>query len=143
MQLSDIEQRFVVHWGEMGSRWGISRTVAQVHALLYIQGEPLHAEQITDALGVARSGVSTALKELQSWGLVSVTHHLGDRRDHFTTESDPWELFRIILSERKKREYDPTITALQQWYQELAGWPPSSLKRFVKLATRLRKLLRL
>jgi DNA-binding transcriptional regulator GbsR (MarR family) len=106
-------QKFILHWGEMGTRWGINRTVAQIHALLYLSERPLHAEQIADTLGVARSNVSTSLKELQNWGIVRVVHVMGDRRDHFESMKDVWEMFRTILDERKKRETDPTLHLLR------------------------------
>jgi len=106
-------QKFILHWGEMGTRWGVNRTVAQIHALLYLSPEPLPAEIITDTLGVARSNVSTSLKELQNWGLVKVVHVMGDRRDHFESIKDLWEMFTVILEERKRREIDPTLTLLR------------------------------
>jgi len=114
MELSDVTKRFVLHWGEMGTRWGINRTVAQIHALLYLSPKPLTAEEIADTLGVARSNVSTSLRELQNWGIVRVTHVLGDRRDHFESMKDVWEMFRVILDERKKRETDPTLHMLRE-----------------------------
>ena len=114
MQLSDIASRFVLHWGEMGSAWGVNRTVAQIHALLFFYGKPLHAEEITETLGVARSNVSNSLKELQSWKLIRTTHVLGDRRDYFETSTDVWELFRTIVKERKQREFDPTVRMLRE-----------------------------
>ncbi len=114
MVLSPTMQKFVLHWGEMGSRWGVNRTVAQIHALLYLSDEPLTAEDISETLGVARSNVSTSLKELQSWGLIKITHILGDRRDHFDSHKDVWDIFFIIMEERKKRELDPTLTALRE-----------------------------
>jgi DNA-binding transcriptional regulator GbsR (MarR family) len=112
--LSAVAEKFVVHWGEMGARWGINRTVAQIHALLYVSPEPLNAEQIAETLSVARSNVSTSLKELHGWGLVKVTHVLGDRRDYFETLHDVWEMYQIILDQRKKREIDPTIDLLRE-----------------------------
>lgn len=102
-----------MHWGQMGVQWGINRTVAQVHALLHLSDEPLHAEAICDYLNVARSNVSTSLKELQGWGIVHKVSRLGDKRDHFESVQDVWELARIILNERKKREIDPTRQVLQ------------------------------
>ena len=113
IDLTPIQQKFVLHWGEMGARWGINRTVAQIHALLYLSDRPLHAEEIAATLGVARSNVSTSLRELQGWGIVRVTHLLGDRRDHFESLKDVWEMFRIIIEERKKRETDPVLTMLR------------------------------
>ncbi|MBH1965803.1 MAG: MarR family transcriptional regulator [Comamonadaceae bacterium] len=112
MELSTIQRQFVLHWGEMGSRWGVNRTVAQIHALLFVHGQPLNAEQLSETLGVARSNVSNSLKELQAWDLIRVTHVLGDRRDFFETSVDVWELFRTIVRERKEREFDPTIRML-------------------------------
>src|SRR4026207_2443908 len=112
--LSPIQQRFILHWGEMGMRWGINRTMAQIHALLYLSPRPLDAEAICAALGVARSNVSNSLRELQNWGVVKVVHIMGDRRDHFESMADVWEMFRQVLDERKKREIDPTIEMLRQ-----------------------------
>ena len=103
---------FILHWGEMGTHWGANRSVAQVHALLYLSDAPLDAEAICDALGLARSNVSTALKELQGYGIVRRTHVSGDRRDHFVAETDLWDMLVKITAERKKREIDPTILAL-------------------------------
>lgn len=117
--LSAVQQRFVLHWGEMGTKWGINRTVAQVHALLYLSPRPLNADDIVQSLGVARSNVSTSLKELQGWGIVKLVHVLGDKRDHFMTMLDVWEMFRIVLEERKKREFDPTMHMLQECLVEL------------------------
>src|SRR5512145_988535 len=114
MPLSEVAQKFVLHWGEMGARWGINRTVAQIHALLYLSEKPLTAEEIADTLGVARSNVSTSLRELQNWGIVRIVHVMGDRRDHFESMKDVWDMFRIILDERKKRETDPTLQMLRE-----------------------------
>jgi DNA-binding transcriptional regulator GbsR (MarR family) len=113
MELTPVTTKFVLHWGEMGSRWGVNRTVAQIHALLFIADAPLTAEAIADTLGIARSNVSTSLKELQNWGLARIVHQLGDRRDHFDTPKDVWEMFRIVLEERRKRELDPTLSVLR------------------------------
>jgi len=114
IDLSPIKQKFILHWGEMGTRWGINRTVAQIHALLYLSRKPLHAEEIARTLSVARSNVSTSLRELQNWGIVKVVHVLGDRRDHFESMKDVWEMFRKVLAERKKREIDPTLSLLRE-----------------------------
>lgn len=119
MPLTPIEQKFILHWGEMGTRWGINRTVAQVHALLFLSPKPLHAEEIAATLAVARSNVSNSLRELQGWGVVRVTHLLGDRRDHFESIKDVWEMFRVVAEERKRRELDPTLRVLQECVAEL------------------------
>ena len=111
--LTPVTTRFILHWGEMGTRWGINRTVAQVHALLFISPKPLHAEEIAETLSVARSNVSTSIKELQGWGIIRVVHVLGDRRDHFESIKDVWELYRVVMDERKRREIDPTLTMLR------------------------------
>jgi DNA-binding transcriptional regulator GbsR (MarR family) len=102
----------------MGTRWGINRTVAQIHALLFISPKPLHAEEITVTLNVARSNVSNSLKELQGWGIVKRVHVLGDSRDHFESMKDVWEMFRVVLDERKKREIDPTVALLRECVAE-------------------------
>lgn len=111
--LTPMTTRFILHWGEMGTRWGINRTVAQIHALLFVSPKPLHAEEIAETLSVARSNVSTSLKELQGWGIIRVVHVLGDRRDHFESIKDVWELYRQVMDERKRREIDPTLTMLR------------------------------
>jgi len=169
MPLSAITERFVVHWGEMGSRWGVNRTVAQIHALLFVLGTPLTAEDIADTLGVARSNVSTSLRELANWNLVRTTHVLGDRRDFFETSGDVWELMRIIVRERKLREFDPTVAMLtdamadpafaaepalrqkriretQALMRDLSGWTddmlklePSLLVKIIRLGAKIQR----
>jgi DNA-binding transcriptional regulator GbsR (MarR family) len=117
--LTPVAQKFILHWGEMGTKWGINRTVAQVHALLFLSPKPLPADEISTTLSVARSNVSTSLRELQGWGIVSLVHVLGDRRDHFQTTKDVWEIFRTVSEERKRREIDPTLRVLSECVQEL------------------------
>lgn len=119
MRLTPVMQRYIVHWGEMGSRWGLNRSVAQMHALLYLSPQPLHADEIAETLGIARSNVSVGLKELLGWNLVQVTQNLGDRRDFFIAQRDPWEVVRIIIEGRKRRELDPTVSFLKQCAIEL------------------------
>lgn len=114
MELTDRARKFVLHWGEMGPRWGVSRTVAQIHALLYLSPAPLNAEEISATLMIARSNVSTGLKELREWGIVRVVPVLGDRRDHFESMKDVWEMLRVVLAERKRREVDPTLAMLRE-----------------------------
>lgn len=119
MKITPLMKKYILHWGEMGTRWGVNRTVAQIHALLYLAPEPLTAEDIAQALVVARSNVSTSIKELQGWGLIHVVPILGDRRDYFTAKSDTWEMLMTIMEERKKREIEPTLTMLRQCVLEL------------------------
>lgn len=114
MKLTPTMQKFVLHWGEMGWKWGINRAVAQVHAILMLAPKPMPADEICETLNVARSNVSTSIKELQGWGLVRTVHVFGDRREHFETLKDVWEMFLIILRERKKRELDPTLQTLRE-----------------------------
>jgi|SRR5579872_2798029 len=116
--LTPVQQKFVLHWGEMGTRWGINRTVAQIHALLFISSRPLNAEEIAETLDVARSNVSTSLKELQGWGIVKLVHVMDDKRDHFESMKDVWEMFRMVLDERKRRELDPTLALLRECIAE-------------------------
>ncbi|HTI97785.1 MAG TPA: MarR family transcriptional regulator, partial [Dongiaceae bacterium] len=122
-QLTPVQQKFILHWGEMGLRWGINRTVAQIHALLYISPRPLNADDIVETLGVARSNVSTSLRELQSWGIVKLVHVLNDKRDHFQSMTDVWEMFRVVLDERKRREIDPTLALLRECVAETEKTP--------------------
>ncbi|MFK3648830.1 GbsR/MarR family transcriptional regulator [Lysobacter enzymogenes] len=113
MPLSPLQERFVLHWGEMGSRWGVNRTVAQIHALLFLSERAITADEICETLNLARSNVSTSLRELQSWNLARVTHVLGDRRDHFETYKDVWDIFRAVVQERRRREIEPTLSMLR------------------------------
>jgi len=168
--LGPAARRFVVHWGEMGARWGVNRTVAQIHALLYVSPKPLAAEQIAQTLSVARSNVSTSLRELQRWGIVKVSHALGDRRDYFESLQDTWDMTKVILAERKRREIDPTLPVLEacleecesadpqvaerlsnmldlfrtmdEWHKDIMSLPSSQLKRLVGMRQKVRKLLR-
>ena len=170
--LGALGARFVLHWGEMGTRWGVSRTVSQIHALLFFLGRPMHAEEISLVLQVARSNVSTSIRELQNWDLVRITHLAGDRRDHFETAQDPWELMRILVRERKEREFDPTVAflrgcvegkefaredadtqkrlretlglmeALSTWADQMLAMDNTVLKRLVKLGAKVQSLLR-
>ena len=166
--LTPVQQKFILHWGEMGVRWGISRTMAQMHALLYLSPKPMHAEDICALLGVARSNVSTNLRELQNWGIVKVVHVMGDRRDHFESMADVWEMFRQVLDERKKREIDPTVEVLRQcaeatakdkdssnherlvamrdffetmsgWYDQIDALPTPAVIKFVKMGGKVAK----
>jgi DNA-binding transcriptional regulator GbsR (MarR family) len=166
--LTDVQKRFILHWGEMGARWGINRTVAQIHALLYLSPRPLHAEEVATTLSVARSNVSNSLRELQGWGIVRIVHLLGDRRDHFESLTDVFQMFEIILAERKRREVDPTvemlrtclderkadafttqrITAMLEFFETMMGcyddlqrMPKGALSGVAKLRSKVKKLL--
>jgi DNA-binding transcriptional regulator GbsR (MarR family) len=167
-----VTERFVLHWGEMGSRWGVNRTMSQIHALLFITGRPMNADELCEQLGAARSNVSTSLRELQGWGLVRIVHLLGDRRDHFETSGDVWELLRTIVRGRKQREFEPTIHVLRDclahpelgresalarqrinetlvlmettsaWTEEMLRLPPETLVKIMKLGAKIQGLLR-
>ena len=121
MKLTNIQQQFILHWGEMGTRWGINRTVAQIHALLFLSPKPLPAEEIAETLNVARSNVSTSIRELESWGIVRAVHVLGERREHYESMKDVWEMFRIIVEQRKRREVDPTLQLLRRCLADSEG----------------------
>jgi len=172
MDLSPVARKFVVHWGEMGSAWGVNRTVAQIHALLFFHGRPLHAEEISETLAVARSNVSTSLKELLNWNLIRTTHLLGDRRDYFETSLDVWTLFRTVIRERKEREFDPTVRVLDalvampefeseapdaqdrvrdtlrlmstlgSWSDEMLRLSPSTLEKVLRLGASVQRFVR-
>ncbi len=118
-ELERVRERFILHWGEMGSLWGINRTMAQIHALLFISPEPLSANEIMEELQISRGNVSMGLRELIAWGIVNRVHVKGERREFYTTEKDVWKMFRIIARERKKREVDPTIYVLRDSMTEL------------------------
>ncbi len=126
MELASFQEQFILHWGEMGTQWGVNRSVAQIHALLYIAPKPLDAQEIADTLDVARSNVSNSLNELESWGLLKVKQKMGDRKDYFTTHEDVWEMFRIIADERKRRELDPTLDVLRECVEQVEGGQESS-----------------
>jgi DNA-binding transcriptional regulator GbsR (MarR family) len=135
--LTPVAQKFILHWGEMGTKWGINRTVAQVHALLFLSPRPVPADQIAETLSVARSNVSTSLRELQGWGIVRVVHVLGDRRDHFETFKDVWEIFRTVSEERKRREIDPTLRVLGECVEELKSTPDGDVHTRERLESML------
>jgi DNA-binding transcriptional regulator GbsR (MarR family) len=169
--LTEVQEKFILHWGTMGAQWGINRTVAQIHALLFISSKPLPAEDIAARLQVARSNVSNSLRELEAWGIIRTLSVMGDRRDHFEALSDVWELFRVVLEERKRREFDPTLALLRQcvaeagknktdsftherlsqllgFFETMGGWleqvrrlPNSAVIKFVKLGDKLFKAL--
>ena len=124
MILSPTARKFVLHWGEMGNAWGINRTMAQVHALLFVSAEPLDAEEISQLLDVSRSNISTSLRELITWGVVQRVHAIGDRRDRFVALKDVMETFRVITAERKRREIDPTVELLEQCLKESSEGSP-------------------
>jgi len=121
MSLTPLSQAFVLHFGEMGSRWGINRTVGQIYALLYVSPDPLCADDIVEKLGVSRSNVSMGLRELQTWNLVLLKHLPDDRRDFFTTPDDVWQILRTLAEERKKREVDPTLSVLREILMQNPG----------------------
>lgn len=172
MELTPITERFILHWGEMGAHWGVNRSVAQIHALLYLAGRPLAADEIAETLSVARSNVSMSLKELLSWRLVKSSHVMGDRRDHFETSGDVRELFKLIVEGRKQREVEPTLAVLgdilaspdfdretpaaQQrirdtrefihtltvWADEMLRQEPETLMKILKMGAKVRNLVR-
>ena len=127
--LSPAKRQFILHWGEMGARWGINRTVAQIQALLLVSDVPLTSEDIAATLHVARSNVSTSIRELEGWGLVRPVHVLGDRRRHYESLKDMWEMFRIIVDQRKRREIDPTLDVLRLCIAELKQAPAERYTR--------------
>jgi len=112
-KLPDAVERFVLHWGDLGGQWGVNRSVSQIHALLYLSERPLTAEEIAAALGLARSNVSTSIRELMAWNLVRRVPVKGDRREHFEAETDLWEIAMRIAAVRKEREIDPAVAALR------------------------------
>lgn len=121
MNLSPLIQSFVLHFGEMGSRWGVNRTVGQIYALLFLSDRPLNAEQISEALGVSRSNVSMGLKELESWRLIRKRHLPGDRREYVEAPDDIWQIVRTLAEERRKREVDPTLSLLRDILLDTPG----------------------
>jgi len=121
MNLSPLSEAFVVHFGEMGSRWGINRTIGQIYALLYVSGRALCADEIAEALGFSRSNVSMGLKELQSWRLARLQHLPGDRREYFSAPEDVWQIVRTLAEERRRREIDPTLSVLRDLLMEKPG----------------------
>lgn len=171
MQLSPLIQRFVLHFGEMGSRWGINRTVGQIYALLFTAPRPLNADEIAESLGFSRSNVSIGLKELESWKLVRLSHQPGDRREYFSAPDDVWTIFRTLAEERRRREIDPTLSMLREvqletptapddqhaqrrmqemyqlivlvtgWIEEMQKLDVATLEKLMRLGTRVTKLL--
>ncbi len=172
MKLTSAMENTILHWGEMGSRWGVNRSIAQIHALLYLSTTPLTADEITETLGIARSNVSTSLRELQSWQLITLIHVLGDRRDHFEAKTDLWEVLLIILEQRKKREIDPTVSTLRKcaldaqedgtppevksrlndmlqfgetltiWYEQVSRLPTATLVKLMRMGAKISKFVK-
>ena len=170
-KLTPVQEKFILHWGKMGTQWGINRTVAQIHALLFISPKPLNAEEIAETLSVARSNVSTSISELQSWQIIRTVHVMGDRRDHYESIKDVWELFRVVFDERKRRENAPTHVMLREcvaeaeeskadshtreklaellnffetmsnWYTQIRQLPTAAAVKFVKLGDKVIKLI--
>lgn len=171
MQLSPLVQRFVLHFGEMGSRWGINRTVGQIYALLFTAARPLNADEIAESLGFSRSNVSIGLKELESWNLVRLSHQPGDRREYFSAPDDVWAIFRTLAEERRRREIDPTLSMLREvqletplsdedrhaqarmkemyglillvttWFGDMQKLDVATLEKLMRLGSRVTKLL--
>jgi len=171
MQLSPLIQRFVLHFGEMGSRWGINRTVGQIYALLFTAARPLNADEIAESLGFSRSNVSIGLKELESWSLVKLSHQPGDRREYFSAPDDVWAIFRTLAEERRRREIDPTLSMLREvqletplseedrhaqarmkemyglillvttWFGDMQKLDVATLEKLMRLGSRVTKLL--
>lgn len=171
MNLTPLAQNFVLHFGEMGSRWGINRTVGQIYALLYVSSRPLNADEIAEALMFSRSNVSMGLKELESWRLVRLQHLPNDRREYFSAPEDVWAIFRTLAEERRKREIDPTLSMLRDaimvtpsgeedrhaqkrmkemhdliematlWFNDVQRLEPDTVKQLMKLGARVQKLL--
>lgn len=171
MALSPQNERFVLHFGEMGSRWGVNRTVGQIYALLFLSPTALHADEIAETLGFSRSNVSMGIRELQSWRLVAVATKIGDRREYFEAPKDVWEIFRILAEEKRKREIDPTLTLLRSillepaqnedeeygrrritdmlglielattWFEEVQRLPPETLQRLMRMGSTVQKVL--
>ncbi len=171
MALPPQTERFVLHFGEMGSRWGVNRTVGQIYALLFLSPKALHADDIAESLSFSRSNVSLGLRELQSWRLVKLIHLVGDRRDYFETPKDVWEIFRILMEEKRKREIDPTLSLLRTellepaadpdgiyaqqrmidmlelielstgWFDEIQRLPPETLQNLMKMGSKVQKVL--
>lgn len=169
--LSPLVQGFVSHFGEMGSRWGINRTVGQIYALIFVAVEPLNADQIAEQLEFSRSNVSMGLKELQSWRLVRLRHLPGDRREYFEAPSDAWEIFRTLAEERRRREIEPTLSMLRNallqaptseadrvalermqdmhgliellttWFDDVQGMDQETLARLMKLGQKVQAVL--
>ena len=169
--LSPLTQRFILHFGEMGSRWGINRTVGQIYALLYIQGKALNADEIAEYLSFSRSNVSMGLKELQSWRLVKLLHRPGDRREYFEPPKDIWDIFKALLEERRRREIEPTLSMLRDallenpgndsdkvaqqrmremydlielsssWFEDVQRLSPETLASLMKMGSKVKKLL--
>ena len=171
MNLPPLVQGFVVHFGEMGSRWGLNRTLGQMYALLYVAPQPLNADDITEKLGISRSNVSMGLRELQAWRLVRLEHQPGDRREYFSAPQDVWTIFRTLAEERQRREIEPTLSMLREalletagspeeahaqarmremyglmeqlttWFTEMNRLPPETLARLIRMGSRVVKLL--
>ncbi|HWW68626.1 MAG TPA: GbsR/MarR family transcriptional regulator [Duganella sp.] len=169
--LTPLAQRFIMHFGEMGSRWGINRTVGQIYALLYVSAKPLNADEIAESLSFSRSNVSMGLKELQSWRLVKLLHKPNDRREYFEPPKDIWDIFKALLEERRRREIEPTLSMLRDtlletpsneadraaqermremynlielsssWFDDVQRLSPETLASLMKMGSKVKKLI--
>ncbi|MCS7166961.1 MAG: MarR family transcriptional regulator [Gemmatales bacterium] len=119
--LVEVEQQFVELWGDMSSWWGVSRTMAEIHGLLYITGEALSAEEIQRRLGISRGNVSMNIRTLVEWGLVRRVRKRGDRREYFQSVTDVWEMFTVLAAQRKRREIDPVVRTLEECRERLSA----------------------
>ena len=171
VNLSPLAQKFILHFGEMGSRWGINRTVGQIYALLYVSNRALNADEIAEHLEFSRSNVSMGLKELQSWRLVKLLHQPNDRREYFEPPKDVWDIFKALLEERRRREVEPTLSMLRDamlesastaedryaqermremyelielsssWFDDVQRLSPDTLASLMKMGSTVKKLL--
>jgi len=124
--LDEARSQFISLWGQMGSKWGIPRAMAEVHALLFVEGRPMNADEVMERLRISRGNASMTLRALVDWDIVRRTHVAGERKEYFEAEQDVWKLFRTIVRERKKREIDPMIEALRDCRDRTAGAAPAS-----------------
>ncbi len=140
--LVDLQERFVLHWGEMASAWGIPRTMGQIHALLYVSPEPLTTDEVMDRLQISRGAASMNIRSLEDWGVVHRLHYRGDRREYFRAVGDAWELFHRVVQERKRREFDPMMRSLREFLADSQSVPDESTEAGVRLyRERLAELL--
>jgi DNA-binding transcriptional regulator GbsR (MarR family) len=123
--LTDAQDRFIAAWGQMGSTWGISRTMAEIHALLYITADALNTDEVMERLAISRGNASMSLRALCDWGIVSKVHKRGDRKEYFQAEADVWVMLKHIIRERLRREVQPVLASIFE-IRDLTSRPPAS-----------------
>lgn len=141
--LADVQNKFIGHWGTLGSAWGVNKTMTQIHALLMVSEDPITTDEVMERLSISRGNAHSNLKELVGWGIVKQVIVPGERKDYYTAEKEPWKLLCTVARERKRREIEPAIDALDECLAEVSGMKTKEAKQFKQQLTELQEFLQL